>query len=94
MKASELIVDRVMGKAAQKVELDLEVKEPLWMQVFRRAVHVDETPVGEMPEVRQAMGDVIPAASRVEDDIVDAELVGPDDDEILWDDDPVLTDDE
>ncbi len=92
LRASELIVDRCWGKATERIDASVDVKEPVWLGIVRRAVQVDGVPAGELPDVRRAMGvsEPIPATSEpVEDgDIVDAELVEPEeeDDPILWDD--------
>lgn len=75
LRASELIVDRCWGKATERIDASVELKEPAWLGVLRRAVQVDGVPVGEMPNVRRAMGDPIPADSEPVDDIVDAEIV-------------------
>jgi hypothetical protein len=54
---------------------------------MRKAVQIDGGPADEHPDVRRAMGTVIPIP---DDDIVDAELV---EDQVEWEDDEILTDD-
>lgn len=99
IKATEIILDRFMGKPKERIEMEHDIKEPAWIGVMRRALSIDGQPVSEHPITRDAVAASytrpIPATSRAveeDDGIIDAELV-EDDDEILWDDDdPVLTD--
>lgn len=71
LRASELIVDRCWGKATERIDARVDIKEPAWMAIVRRAVSIDGTPIGDRPDVRSAMG-VIPVP---EEDIVDAEVI-------------------
>lgn len=90
IKATEIILDRFMGKPKERIEMEHDIKEPAWIGVMRRAMTLDGQPVDEHPLTRDSVAasytQIISASSRVaEEDIVDAELV--EDDPILWDDD-------
>lgn len=94
LKASELIVDRCWGRPTERVQMEAEIKEPAWMTVMRRAVHIDGVPAGDHPDVRRAMG-VAPIDTKLadpDDEIIDAEIV--EDDSPEPEDDPILYEDE
>jgi uncharacterized protein (UPF0147 family) len=89
LRASELIVDRCWGKATERIDASVDIREPAWLSVLRRAAVVNGTPAEELPAVRRAMG-TIPATSEPVEDIVDAEIVQPDDDDPILEGDDVV----
>lgn len=74
MRASELIVERVMGKAKETVDLSVSVEqEPPWAAAIR--------------DMYQAQGPLaVGPPTRLDEEILDAEIV---EDDFIEDDDPV-----